>query len=190
VGAVVVVSWESLATGTEVAVITDSTLVANAADVALSSLVLAQRTVAEDAIVDFMLTRGLTNSIINLDEPVTRVVLRCCSNALRAEIPVGTSQALVADANNTLVTAVTDSGVAELTTREAARSDQIFQGEVTVRAKLEGMTRVVTVLISEETTKAQVIVLAVIAADEIAAISFTTAAIAHWLLFSLDCSIQ
>jgi len=190
VGAVVVVSWESLATGTEVAIITDSTLVANARDVALSRLVLAQRTVAEDTIVDFMLTRSLTNSIVNLDESVTRVVLRCCSNALRAEVPVGASQALVTDANNTPVTAVTDSGVAELTTRETARSDQIFQGEVTVRAKVEGMTRVVTVLISEETTKAQVIVLSVIATDEIAAISFTTAAIAHWLLFSLDCSIQ
>jgi hypothetical protein len=137
-----------------------------------------------------MLTRSLTNCIINLDEPVARVVLRCGSNALRAEVPVRTSQALVTNANNALVAAVTDSGVAELTTREAARGDQIFQGEVTVRAKVESMARVVTVLVSEETTKAQIIVFAVIAADEIAAISLTTASIAHGLLFSLDCSIQ
>jgi hypothetical protein len=41
VGPVVVVSWESLTTSTEVAVITDSTLVANTTDVALSRFILA-----------------------------------------------------------------------------------------------------------------------------------------------------
>jgi hypothetical protein len=58
--------------------------------------------------------------------------------------------------------------VSELATGKTARGDQILQAEVPVRSKVEGVARVVAMLISEEAAKAKIIVLAVIAADEIA----------------------
>lgn len=67
-----------------------------------------------------------------------------------------------------LFTAVTDSGVSELPTGKAARGDEIFQAEVPVRSKMEGVARVVSMFISEEAAKAKIIVLALIAANEIA----------------------
>ena len=71
-----------------------------------------------------------------------------------------------------LVTAVTDSGVSELSTRKATRGDQILQAKVPVRSEVEGMTRVVSMLISEQAAKAKIIVLAVIAADEVYFVGF------------------
>lgn len=87
--AVVVVSWKSLAARTEVGIITDSALVANPADVILGRFALAQRTVTEDAIVDFMFPSRFTNSIVNLHEPMTRVAPRSSQNALGAVVPIG-----------------------------------------------------------------------------------------------------
>lgn len=87
--AVVVLSWKSLAARTEVGVITDSALVANSADVILGRFALAQRTVTEDAIVDFMFSSRFTNSIVNLHEPMSRVALRSSQNAFGAEVPIG-----------------------------------------------------------------------------------------------------
>lgn len=71
-----------------------------------------------------------------------------------------------------LVTAVTDRGVSELPTRKTARGDQILQAEVSIRSQVEGVARVVSMLISEEAAKAKVIVLAFIAADKVAFVGF------------------
>ena len=62
--------------------------------------------------------------------------------------------------------------MSELPTGKAARGDQILQAEVPVRSKVEGVARVVSMLVSEETAKAKIIVLALIAADQIAFIGF------------------
>jgi hypothetical protein len=188
--AVVVVGRKGLAARTEVGVITDSALVANSVDVTLGRLVLAQWTIAEDAIMDLMLTSRFTDGIVNLHESMTRVALGSSQDALRAEVPIGAGQALVTNTNDALVTAVTDSSVSELPTWKATRGDQILQAEVPVRSKVECVARVVSMLISEETAKAKIIVLAVIAADEIAFVGFTTAPIAHWLVIALNGCIQ
>lgn len=58
----------------------------------------------------------------------------------------------------------------ELTARKAARHDEVLQAEVTIRAKGEGVGRVVAMLVAQETTKAEVIVLAVVATHKIALI--------------------
>lgn len=71
-----------------------------------------------------------------------------------------------------LVTAVTDSGVSELTTGKTARGDQILQAEVSIGSQVEGVARVVSMLISEEAAKAKIIILALIAADEVAFVGF------------------
>jgi len=188
--AVVVVSRKGLATRTEVGVITDSALVANSADVILGRFALAQGTVTEDAIVDFMFPSRFTNTIVNLHEPMTRVALRSSQNAIGAEVPIGAGQALVTNTNDTLVTAVTDSGVSELPARKTARGDQILQAEVSVRPQVEGVTRVVSMLIPEKAAKAKIIVLTLITADEVAFVGFTAASIAHWLVITLNGCIQ
>lgn len=164
-----VISRKGLTARAEIGVITDSALEANSVDVALGRLVLAERTITEDAIVNLMLKSRFSDRVVNLNEPMARVVLRGSQNALRAEVPIRAGQALVTNTNDTLddishvlftrwistylVTAVTDSGVAELPAREAARCDQILEAEVTVRSEVEGVTRVMAMLVSEETAK-------------------------------------
>lgn len=69
-----------------------------------------------------------------------------------------------------LLTAITDGSVLELATGKAARHDEVLQAEVAVRAKREGVARVVAVLVTQQATKAKVIVLAVIAAHQVALI--------------------
>ena len=93
---------EGLTARTEVGVITDSALVANSVDVTLSRLVLAQWTITEDAIVNFALTSWLTDSLIDLHEPMTRMALRSIQDAIGAEIPIGAGQALVTNTNDAL----------------------------------------------------------------------------------------
>lgn len=100
--AVVVVGRKGLAARTEVGVITDSALVANSVDVTLGRFVLAQWTIAEDSIMDLMLTSRFTDSIVNLHESMTRVVMGSSQDALRAEVPIGAGQALVTNTNDAL----------------------------------------------------------------------------------------
>jgi hypothetical protein len=102
VGAVVLVVGVGLAARTEVNVVADGTLVANAGDVALSRLVLAQRAITEDAKVDLGVTRLLTNGFVDRGEAVSRVVLVGLLGAGRAVVPVGARQTLVAGADDAL----------------------------------------------------------------------------------------
>jgi hypothetical protein len=182
----VVISREGFTARAEIGIIADSAFEANTVDVTLGRLVLAKRTIAEDAIVDLMLTSRLADGVINLHKTMARVMLRGSQYAVGTEVPIRTGQALVTNANDTLydisfglptewtrtylVTAVADSGVAELPARQAARCDQILQAEFTVRSKVEGVARVVTMLVTEETAETKIIIFAVIAAYEIALI--------------------
>ena len=60
----------------------------------------------------------------------------------------------------------------ELTAGKAARHDQVFQAEVAIRPELEGMRGVVTMLVSQEATEAQIVVLTVKATHQVGLISF------------------
>lgn len=55
----------------------------------------------------------------------------------------------------------------ELTARKAARHDEVLQAEVTVGAQGKGVGRVVTVLVAQQATKAEVKVLAVQATHKV-----------------------
>jgi hypothetical protein len=178
VGLVVVMSGQCLAVGTEIDIVTDGTLVADTGNIALGGLVLAKRSITEDTEVSGVLVRVLADSLVDRNKSMARVVLGSIDDAVRAVIPIGTGQTLVAGTNNTLLTAVTDGGVLELTAGKAAGHDQVLQAEVAVRAKGESVGRVVTMLISQKAAETQVIVLAVIAADQVAVISFCMTALA------------
>lgn len=171
-------SGQCLAVGTEVDIVTDGTLVADTGDIALGGLILAEGSITEDTEVNGVLVRVLADGLVDRNKSMARVVLGGIHDAVRAVIPIGTGQTLVAGTNNALLTAIANGGVLELATGKAAGHDQVLQAEVAVRAKGESVARVVTMLISQEAAETQVIVLAVIAADQVAVISFCMTALA------------
>lgn len=71
VSVIVRVGWHGLAVSTEIRVVAHSTLVTRSSDVVWRRLVLAERTITEDAIVDFLLLRGLSDGTVNRDKPMT-----------------------------------------------------------------------------------------------------------------------
>lgn len=96
------VGRHGLAVSTEVRVMAHSTLVTRSSDVVWRRLVLAERTITEDAIVDFLLLKGLSDGTVNRSKPMAWVGLRCVRNTVRAVIPVGAGQALVTYTNDAL----------------------------------------------------------------------------------------
>jgi hypothetical protein len=180
----------SFAARTEINVVTDGTLVSNSRDVALSGLILAQRAITEDTKVDLRVARLLTNSFVNRSEAVARVVLVGLLDAAGTVVPVGARQALVAGTDDALLASITNSSVLELTAGQAARHDEVLQAEVAVRAKGEGVGRVVAMLVAQQTAKAEVIILAVIATHKVALIDLTAAPIAHRLLIAMNSDIR
>lgn len=94
------VSWQSFATGTEVGVMADYTLVPVTGDV--GKLVLAKRTITENAIMGFYSCGRLGDCFIDRDKAMARVILWSVLNTLPAVVPVRTTQALVADTHNAL----------------------------------------------------------------------------------------
>jgi hypothetical protein len=99
---VVAVDWDSLTIGTEVGVVADCTLVTIANNIAAISLVLAERPITVDAIVNLRASRRLGNRLVDWHKTMTGVDMFCTLNARRAEVPVGANQTLVADADNVL----------------------------------------------------------------------------------------
>ena len=102
VGMVVAIIGRGLAFSAEVGVVADSTLVASSTDIAGGNLALAQRSIAENTIVDLLAQNRFGNRAINRNKPMASVACRCTLQAVRTVIPVGARQAFVTDANDTL----------------------------------------------------------------------------------------
>jgi len=100
---VMLVAWASFAVATEVGVIAHSTLITNAVNVALILLLFAQRSVTVNAIVMEVETAWFLQRIVDRYEPVDWVDEWSVLNTLRAEIPIGAIQTLVADTEDELV---------------------------------------------------------------------------------------
>jgi len=95
-GSVVPVSWDGFAISTEVGVIAHSTFVANALNVRHILLVFAKRTITIDAIMPHSRSVGLGERLVDRYKPMARVNELGALDAFRAEIPIGTIEALVA----------------------------------------------------------------------------------------------
>jgi hypothetical protein len=96
VATVMAVGWKSFTVGTEVHIITDSTLVADASDVALGRLVFTQGPITENTKVDFDVTVGLLpDGLVKRGKAMTRVVLGSMNYAVWAVVPVRAGEALV-----------------------------------------------------------------------------------------------
>jgi hypothetical protein len=119
VGVVVLVTGVRLAVLAEVCVMAYSALVASALDVGKVLLVLAERTIAVDAVMAATAGEGLSEGLVDGHEAVTRVNDLGALQALRAVVPVGTIQTLVADTVDELVASIAHCIVACVAARVA-----------------------------------------------------------------------
>lgn len=102
-GAVVAVRGDCLAVGTEIRVMADCALVPNTLDVRLALLVLAERSIAVDAIVADDRGAGFWQGFVDGNEAMLRVDELGALDASGAVVPVRAVEALVADAVDELV---------------------------------------------------------------------------------------
>lgn len=87
-------------------------------------------------------------------------------DTLGAVIPVRAVQALVTHAIDELVTAITDCGVADISSRSAKTLSKGPNGGV-FRSRLEGVSRMVSVLAIDVARHAEVVIFAVDTCDEL-----------------------
>lgn len=118
VGPVVDIAWAGLATGTEISVVTDSALIAVAADV--QRLRRTQRPITVDTVVERSVRNAtcvVDNRLVDGHEAVAWVDELRVGNAGLAVVPVWAVEALVANTVDVLVTAITDSLVRNIASR-------------------------------------------------------------------------
>lgn len=101
---VVLVIRVCFAVCTKVRIVAHSALVANAPDVRLSGLIIAQRSIAEDAVVNAAGCWGHLEVLVHGNETVAGVNQVLVLEALPAVVPIWAVQALVAHAKDGLST--------------------------------------------------------------------------------------
>jgi hypothetical protein len=155
-----------LAVCAEISVIADRALKADALDVRLLLLVLAEGTIAVDANVAVAAGNRLSQWLIDGDEAMSRMYVLGALDALGTEVPVRAVQTLVADTVDELLTSIADSGVSYITTSIAEKVGQSRHACVG-SGGLESMTGVMTVLVVNMALQAQVVVLARCASNKL-----------------------
>lgn len=162
---VVLVVGIGFAVGAEVSIVANSALVTHALDIAV--LVLAERAIAVDTNV-FRLIRVASSSwdgLVMGSEFMLRMNELGVLNTFGAVVPIGAVEALVADTENWLVTAIAQSGVLHTTSRStherAHRTDGIFCN------RLERMGWMMAMLVRLMAGSAEIEILAVEASNEL-----------------------
>jgi hypothetical protein len=146
--------------------VADGALEASAHDVRWDSLVLAQWAIAVDASVASEHGLGLRDRGVDGSEAVTGVLEGSVRDTGAAVVPVWAVEALVADAVDSLVTAIADGVVANVTTR--SQGSLLIHAEADVgRSRSKAVSRVVTMLVFTVARNAQVKVLAGLASNKL-----------------------
>jgi hypothetical protein len=96
------VGRKSLAVGTEVSVVADSTLVTIALDVGFVGVCRADGSITVDATMNWLATGDVAKGFVDRCKAMTRVSLRRSRSAVRAVVPIGAGETLVTNANNLL----------------------------------------------------------------------------------------
>lgn len=155
---VVPVRRMSLAVGAKVRVVAHGALEADTFNVRLVLLILAKRTIAVDAKVAVDTSWGFSQRFVDGNKAVSRVNVFGALDTLCAEIPVGAVQALVADAVDELLASIADRRVTNIAASIAKEVAQSWH--CCVRScSLEGMTRMMAVLVVNMALHAQVVVI-------------------------------
>lgn len=160
------VGWASLAAGTEVGIMADSTLVTVTLDVV--ALVLAERAITVDTAVSLLASKhGVRNRIVDRHKAVTFVNERSTLEASTAVVPIWAVEALVADTENEIVTAIADGLMSDVAAwLEHFCHTILHTGRQGLSGWSEGVLWVVTVLIGNMALNAEIKVWAVIAGNE------------------------
>jgi hypothetical protein len=166
VSTVVVVAGQSLARRAEVRVVAHSALVADTRDVWLVNLIPAKRTVAVNARMASEHRLGLGDRVVDGREAVASMLERSLSNARAAVVPVWAVQALVADTKDSLVAAIADGVVANMTARGKGNLGGDAEDSA-LGGRLEAVRGVVAVLVGGVARDAQVEVIASCASDKL-----------------------
>jgi len=156
-GPVVIIEWRRLAVCAEVQIITDSTLVTIAEDE--KHVILTQRTITADASVNgFMTTlRSNVDRFIDWNKSMPRVALASGGGAGSTVIPIWATEALVANANDSRVTAITDGVVTSATARSEQSCTYNVERSI-LRCWCESVHRVVTMFLGNMARKTDIIV--------------------------------
>ena len=99
---VVTESGDCFAVGAEVCIMTDCTLIACSSNVLLFGFGRAERPIAIDAKVNFLIGVKVSNLLEESGKTMAGMDLMCAENTDRAIIPVRAAQTLVADTKNVL----------------------------------------------------------------------------------------
>lgn len=184
---VVLVAGVGLAVLAEVGIVANSALVADAVNVRQILLVLAEGTVTVDTVVAVCAVQRLCQRLVDGNKAMTGVDELGVLETVRAVVPVWAVQALVADTVDELVTAIADGVVTDVPARVAQEIGQGRQDSLG-RGGLEGVARVVTVLVANMASEAEVVVFARNAGNEFLLGEDLDAAVAGagWLLLICD----
>jgi hypothetical protein len=164
-GVVVAIVWMSFTVLAEVGVVADGTLEADAFNVRQIFLVLAQWTVAIDTVVTVTIAKWLRQWLIDRHKAMARVDELCVLYAIGAVVPVWAIQALVAHTVDELVAAITYGRVAHIPARVAEEVSESGHDSL-CGGSLEGVARMVTMLIIDMALHAQIVVITIDAGNE------------------------
>jgi len=142
------VNRDSFTVGTEVGIMTYSTLITIANNVATVAFALAEWPIAVDAIMNLGLRWCIRDWFVDRGESVARMDMLRALDAGRAIIPVRASQAFVANANDVLITPITDGMVVSSTSCLANLKDKLPEAGI-LRERFEGMAWMMTMFESQ-----------------------------------------
>ena len=196
VGVVVRVGRQGLTLGTEVRVMTHSALVTSTSDPSSKGLVLAKRTIAENAIVDFLVSRGLRDCTVDWSKSMTWMRCRRSRDTVRAVVPVWAGQTFVTHSGDILratlvccckrkekkkkrtlsctdlLTAVANSRVVIGTSGPTANVDQVPQNGLLLGDGSKSVPRMMAMSVMNKTPHAKIVVITVSTSDYLGCFKF------------------
>jgi hypothetical protein len=158
-GVVMPVAWVGFAVLAKVGIVAYSALVADALDIWYVLLVFAKRTVTVDAIVTVAAIQRFSQGLIDGYKAMAGVNMVSTLDTVWAIVPVWAVQALMADTIDELVAAVTNSWVADVSSRVAEEISQSRKSSVG-GSSCEGVARMVAVLVADVAVHAQIVIFA------------------------------
>jgi hypothetical protein len=187
VSVVVPVAWVGLAVLAEIGVVADSALVADTFDIRQALFVLAQWTVAVNAVVTVTAVERLSQGLVDGHKAMARMDVLSILDAIWAVIPVWAVQTFVTDAIDEPVAAVADSWVTNVSPRVAKEVSQ--SGKRSIRcSRCESVAGMMAVLVPNVAFNAQIVVLTSEASDELLLWQALDAAVAGagWFVITND----
>jgi hypothetical protein len=158
------VAWDSLTVATEIGVMTNGTLVSDTSNVL--TLILAKRSVAVDANMASVSHVWFRDRIVDGGKTVSWMNMPSVLDTVGTKVPIRTVETLVTNAENCLVTSITNRGMTNITAWSAekfcSRSHQGFRS-----SGLECVAWMVSVIVILVAGHAKIVIVAILTSDEV-----------------------